>query len=162
MGTYDVALVCLNGHAVNDSTRSQPQHSSPRCKKCGQPTTDRCPDCSTPIRGYYRPEDGVYRLYKNPWHPPAYCHQCGKPYAWTERRAAAIAEAIAEVDELTEAEREKLTKSIPDVLAETPNTETAIVRFKKAIAKAGKLGGKLLYDVLTNVAAEGVVKSLSS
>jgi len=53
-----------------------------------------------------------------------------------------------------------LKESIPDAIAETPKTEIAIARFKKAIIKAGVIGGKLLTDTLSKVAAEIVVKSI--
>jgi hypothetical protein len=53
-----------------------------------------------------------------------------------------------------------LKSSIPDVLSETPGTHTAAVRFKKAIAKGGHVGGKRLYDVLTKVAVDVVAKSI--
>lgn len=154
---YDVGLVCLNGHAVNSMSRRHPDSNAKFCKDCGQPTIDACPSCQTTIRGFLHVPDVIGRCR---WDVPAYCHECGKPYPWTDRRSAALSEAIDEADELSDSEREKLKQSIPDILKETPSTDTAVARFKKAIAKAGKVSGKMLYDVTTKVAAEVVVKSL--
>jgi len=91
---------------------------------------------------------------------PMHCHECGKQYPWTQRRAGALADAIELLDELTDSEKDKLIESIPDVIQETPKTETAVARYRKAISKAGAIGGKLLTEVLVKVAAEVVVRSM--
>jgi hypothetical protein len=119
-----------------------------------------CPSCSASILGEYDSPNVAVISFRG-WKPPAHCHQCGKPYPWTERRAAALADAIDEVDELSQIERDKLKQSIPDVLSKTPGTDTAVARFKKAIKKGGDVGGKLLSDVLAKVAAEVVTKSIT-
>jgi hypothetical protein len=95
------------------------------------------------------------------WTPPGHCHACGKPYPWTERRANALAEMIAELDGLDNEDREKLTKSIPDILAETPGSDVAVLRYKKAIAKAGKVAGKTLYDLVINVAGSAIAQKFT-
>ena len=94
------------------------------------------------------------------WRPASHCHACGQSYPWTRRRSEALAEALDELHELSVDDREKLKKSIPDILAETPKSETAALRFKKAIAKAGEAGRKLLIDVLTSVATDAVKRSM--
>ena len=71
-----------------------------------------------------------------------------------------MGEMIDELDELPEPDRVKLKKSLPDIVAETPFSETAVLRFKKAAAKVGQIGGKVLMETLTKVAAEGVKKML--
>jgi hypothetical protein len=158
MGKYDVGLVCLNGHEVNSEFRSSPEFNAKFCKQCGEQTIHACPKCGVPIRGFYKVQ-GVIDL-GHSWSIPQYCHECGAAYPWRERKEKALATAIEELDELTAAERDKLKESIPDAIAETPKTEIAIARFKKAIIKAGVIGGKLLTDTLSKVAAEIVVKSM--
>ena len=116
-----------------------------------------CAKCDVPIRGYFH-MDNVIR--SGNWRPPRYCHECGAAYPWTERRREALVAAIEELDELSQDERNRLKESIPDVIQETPKTQTAVARFKKAIAKAGTVGGKVLYDVFCKVAAEVAVKSM--
>lgn len=154
---YDVGLACLNGHPVNGSAYESSEFNAKFCKRCGEPTIDACPACESKIRGYCH-VPGVISF--RGWKVPAFCHQCGAPYPWTERRKKALADAIADLEELDEGDRSKLTEAIPDVISETAGTEVATARYKKAIAKAGKLSGKLLYDVLVRVATDAVTKSL--
>lgn len=50
---YDTAQVCMNGHMVNESFLSCPQHNRKHCSACGAETTTTCPSCSSLIQGYY-------------------------------------------------------------------------------------------------------------
>jgi hypothetical protein len=151
-GEYDVGQACLNGHAITGSAGRYPEFTSKFCKECGEPTTTECPKCNKPIRGNYTQG---YSL--TSWEPPRFCHECGAPYPWTERKAVALAEAIDEL-ELPQGDRDKLKRSIPDVIQDTPKTQTAASRFGKAIGSAGQWGGKLLTEVLTKVATEAALK----
>lgn len=155
MGEYDVGMACLNGHKITGDAENSPEFAEDFCSKCGEPTITECPACKAKIRGFYRGEVSIIG-----WDLPAHCPACGKPYPWTERKAEAMAEMIDELDELSNMERERLKKSIPDVIADTPKSETAALRFKKAAAKVGQASGKLLMDVVTNVATEAVKKSM--
>lgn len=154
VGSYDVALVCLNGHEINSFSHYSPEHNTKYCEECGEPTIDVCQECDEPIRGNSLESVVLH------WTAPKHCHNCGKPYPWMKRKTDALAEAIDELDEMSESERGRLKESIPDLIQETPKTSTAITRFKKAITKGGAVGGKLLTDILSKVAAEVVVKSL--
>ena len=158
MGHYDTGMACLNGHAITCVAGSTPHRRERFCSQCGQPAIAQCPGCGEGIRGFYH-QDGVIDCAQR-WRVPAHCHNCGKPYPWTERRAAAVADLIDELECLDGKEKAKLKKSIPDIVAETPNSDAAVLRFKKAAAKVGQFGGKLLTDVLSNVAAETVKKSM--
>lgn len=156
-GKYDVAQVCLNGRAILSSVQLTPECTSKFCPECGQPTITTCQKCKTTIRGDY------YQLDADPgsWTVPAFCHECGAAYPWTERRTEALALAIDE-SELPENDRNKLTLLIPDVINDTPKTQVATSLFGKAIRSAGQFGGKLIYDVLVKVGTEFVVRSLTS
>ncbi len=156
---YDVALVCLNGHAVNDASQRSPAHNAEYCDICGEKSINACPACKTPIRGEYH-VPGVVSI-GFVWKPPAYCHACGKAYPWTERKVDALAEAIDEAEQLSPDEKAKLKQSIPDLVVETPKSNTAAAHLKSGIAKAGKTGGKLIYDVAIKVAADVVTKSIN-
>ncbi|HVC96105.1 MAG TPA: DUF2321 domain-containing protein, partial [Pirellulales bacterium] len=125
MARYDVGLVCLNGHGINSSAASSPEFNAKCCKKCGQPGVDACLKCSTKIRGSCH-IPGVVSFAS--WDVPSFCHECGAAYPWTERRSAALVEAIGELEELSDAERQHLTASVPDVLSDTPKTQTATAR----------------------------------
>lgn len=68
----------------------------------------------------------------------AYCRNCGKPYPWTKAAIEAATELIEEEEELDDIQRNKLLSSLPDIISETPKTQVAITRFKKALLAAGK------------------------
>lgn len=165
MAFYDKALICAHGHLINSAAETNPGRNSQFCPKCGEPAVGECLNCETPIRGdeYEDDFEGVEFLGPNNlgFHTiPGHCHACGKPYPWTERKAEALHEMIDELDGLSDEERAKLKGSIPDIIADTPKSETAALRFKKAVAKVGQAGGKMLMDVLTSVATEAVKKAL--
>lgn len=157
MGQYDVGLACLNGHAVNSSSSTYPEHNAKFCAHCGEPTIDKCPKCGAAIRGYYR-VDGVCSIDR--WAASAHCHECGEPYPWTKRRAEALAEAIEELDDLTAEERARLKKSVPDLINDTPKSETAVLRLRRAFAKLGSEGANLLRNIVTQVATDAVKSSI--
>jgi hypothetical protein len=155
-GEFDVGQACLNGHAITGSLTRSPELAAKFCKHCGEPTISTCPKCNKAIRGQYKNFYG-----SRGWQPPNYCHECGAAYPWTERKAAALAEAIDELGELPQEERDKLKLSIPDVVSDTPKTQTAASRFGRAITSAGQWGGKLLSDVLAKVASEAALSYMS-
>lgn len=149
----DVGQVCLNGHGITGRADRYPAYQSKFCPDCGELTILDCQKCGSAIRGH---SSGVLT---SGYNPPGFCHECGAAYPWTERRTEALVEAIEE-SELSEDERDKLKLSIPDVINDTPKTQTAVSRFDKAIRSAGQFGGKLLYDVLVKVATVAVVRSM--
>lgn len=153
---YETGQVCLNGHPTTAYFRSSPERHSKFCGECGQSTITACPKCSAEIRGAYIVPNVI--SIGGGYDPPSFCHECGAAYPWTERKSAALAEAIDELDQLSQADREKLKQSIPDVIQDTPKTQTAASRFGKAIGSAGQWGGKLLTEVLTKVATEAALK----
>ncbi|MBE3037345.1 MAG: DUF2321 domain-containing protein [Chloroflexi bacterium] len=155
MGYYAVGMACLNGHKIAGNAEGAPEFCGEFCSTCGERTITQCPVCKQNIRGYYQGGGIGYG-----WTLCAFCHACGKPYPWTVRKAEAIEEMLDELDGLSPEDREKLKKSIPDIIADTPKSETAALRFKKAIAKVGQVGGKMLLDVLTSVATEAVKKAM--
>lgn len=158
MRGYDTGMVCLNGHEVSSMAGSSPDLREEFCSQCGQKTIMACPECEATIRGYYHVPNfiGV----GEEWRAPAHCHNCGQPYPWTRRRAEALTEIVDELDELDDETRHKLKKSVPDIVADTPKSETAGLRFKKAATKVGKASGRLLTKVLMEVATEAVKKSM--
>jgi hypothetical protein len=158
---YDTALICKAGHVINSSAERNPGGNAAFCTGCGEPVIGKCENCNAPIHGEKYEEDDLPLDLGGPdnlgFHDvPAHCHACGKPYPWTLRNAEALKEILDELDGLSDEEREKLKKSIPDIIADTPNSKTAASRFKKAIVKVGQAGRKMLLEVLTRVATEAV------
>jgi len=150
---YDVAQICINGHMINPFYSSSPQFNKNFCDKCGASTISKCNYCNTPILGRYRSHitTAVFK-------PSSFCHECGKAYPWTEAKLRAAQELSDEIENLTEEERETLKKSLDDIVRDTPQTPLASTRFKKIVAKAGKVAADGLKDILVDVASEAAKK----
>ena len=155
---YDTAQICMNGHPINCMSVSSPEHNKKFCDRCGAKTITNCENCSTPIKGFYH----------NPWAirpgnlswftPRSFCDNCGKPYPWTEAKLKAAQELSDELDNLSPEEREILKKSLDDIIRDTPQTTVAANRFKKLVAKAGKVAADGFRDILVDVLSEAAKK----
>lgn len=119
MGYYDVAQICLNGHVINRTSQRNPEFNKKFCDQCGAETISACPECNAPLQGEYHVA-GVADLSLH-W-PPAdsFCHNCGKPYPWTQARLEAAEEFADILGDIPEKEREKLKQSLTDLVADTP------------------------------------------
>lgn len=152
---WDVAQVCLNGHAINDIVGLAPQLNEDRCSQCGEQTITECPACKEPIRGYLHRE-GAYRAHVKPrtFLPSAFCHKCGAPYPWTERALDAARQLVQEIEGLSSEERQELAETFPDIVSNTPKTAVASSRFKRLVGKAGGAAARSFEGVLGSVASE--------
>lgn len=157
MGTYDVALVCMNGHMINDNFLKYPEHNTAYCDKCGAATICSCLHCNTKIRGKYD-VPGV-TVFGDTTETPAYCHSCGKPYPWTEERLKAIKETI-ELSEISEQEKNEFNSNLPDIISETPRTKLAALKIKTIGAKIGKDIWAVAKDILVDIASETAKKTM--
>ncbi|MDR1338024.1 MAG: DUF2321 domain-containing protein [Rickettsiales bacterium] len=152
---YKNAAVCTNGHAItSDTSRTQVDQF---CKICGAEVTTQCKHCNANIQGYYK-VPGVVSLAK--YHPPAYCHRCGKAYPWTELKIQAAKMMIDDIEELSVEEREKMSDSIDNIIVDTPLTEVSANRIKKYLAKMGAGTANALRDILVNIASEVAIKAI--
>lgn len=153
--SYDTAQICKNGHEINSSYHQFPQFNQKFCDKCGEETTTKCSHCNTEIRGYLRGSFSV-----SPYEVPQHCHNCGKPFIWTERRLEAAREYACEFKELDSEEKEKLQESLNDLVKESPKTPLAEKRFKKIMTKVGKESYEGMKTILTDILSEAVKKSI--
>lgn len=154
---YDVAQVCQNGHVINSMARDYPNSNQDHCDKCGAATLMACPDCHTAIRGYYH-VPGVMGF--DHYTAPSFCYKCGKPLPWTATGLRAAEELAAELEGLTDEERDSLKKSLNDLVRETPSTRVAETRFKKIMKKVGKDGYESMRSILTDIVSETVRKTV--
>ncbi len=148
---YDTAQICLNGHVVNSMAGSVPGRNQKFCDKCGEPTITSCQYCTTSIRGYYHIQ-GIFGLCN--YSPPSFCHNCGKPFPWTDTAVKAAQELADTLDSLTNEERNNLKRSLDDIVRETPRTTASANKFKRLMAKAGKEAAECFKAILINVASE--------
>ena len=152
---YDTAQICGNGHVVTASFHDYPEFGKKFCSQCGQATITACANCNAEIRGSYRGSMSVRRRAA-----PGYCHECGNPYPWTRTRIDAARLLADEVGELDESEKTLLKASIDELIADTPNTPLAVVRFKKYAAKGGRELASGLKDILIDIVSETVRKGI--
>jgi hypothetical protein len=154
---YDTAQICLNGHVINTMAASSPQSNQKYCAECGAQTITVCPECNSPLRGYYH-VPGVIGFFD--YNKPSYCHNCGKPYPWTIASLEAARELADELEKLSAEERQQLKDSFPDLVKNTPKTVVAETRFKKLMKKAGAEAYDGMKSILIDVVSEAVKKSV--
>lgn len=157
MGYHNTAQICLNGHVITENHPSE--FSEKFCSKCGAETISSCLNCNTAIRGEYKVE-GVYVIGSHEMPVPAYCHNCGQPFPWTEDAIEATRILIDEEDMLSNDDKEKLKQSLPDIISETPRTALAVNRMKKACISAGSFLKDGLMQFASSFACELAKKHL--
>ena len=175
---YDTAQICTNGHVVNLMSVSRPEHNRKFCDRCGAPTITKCQNCNTPINGFYHEGpitkltadefdiDGMIEEIANPSPNTtpdyttlqSYCPDCGKPYPWTEAKLKAAQDLSDGIDNLSPEERALLKKSLDDIVRDTPQTTVAATRFKRLVAKAGKVAADGFRDILVDILSEATKK----
>ncbi len=151
MPAYDNATICINGHEIS----SRHKILNVFCDKCGAKTVTNCNHCGADIRGKEN-IPGVVNLI--PYSPPSYCYHCGNPFPWTASALEVAKELIADDDMLDNDMKEKLSNSLPDVITETPKTNLAATRMKKAISVAGKFTAEGLRQFVIDFGCE-LIKS---
>ena len=162
--SYGVIQVCVNGHVLTDQADTHDLKQN-FCATCGAPIISQCKHCHTDIKGrprYVSVIDPGYVYYNGYVSRPAFCIHCGKPYPWTEQAKEAIEEIIRFSDALSPAEKEDFQRVIPDLIVETPRSQIAILKFKTYTGKAGKAVGKMIWDILKDIASEAIKKAIFS
>ncbi len=153
MSDYYARQTCLNGHIISNSIGAPFATPQNHCGKCGERTIIECPSCNAPQRGMSK--DALGYGTKTPL---AYCPNCGKPYPWTERQRAVAAALVNEEEQLGEEEKQMLTASIPDLIADTPSTVLAATRFKRIVGKAGEGFRRAMYKFAVDFSSETAKK----
>ncbi len=157
---YDVDQVCLNGHVINDRYNESPQNNKKHCPECGELTITQCINCHADIPGYYN-STKVAALYTEP--APSYCHNCGKPYPWTENKLKAAKELIElqeQWQKLGKEEQASIEKSLADITKDTPQATVGATRLNKLLVKIGSGAGDALKQIFVDVASETAKKVL--
>jgi len=153
---YDVAQVCLNGHLITRYAASDPKATKKFCDKCGAATIVACPKCSKAIQGQRHgamPSMSASRA-------PAYCHECGNAYPWTEQRLADAQQLADEEANFNPDEREQFRTSLQALTRDTASAPLAVSRFKKLVIRSGHLVSDGLRDILVDVLSEAVKKQI--
>jgi hypothetical protein len=155
---YLTALVCEEGHLITDRAEKSPLGTVPFCQRCGSQTLSKCPSCSAPIRGdYWAP--GVLAM-KSSYRKATYCYNCSAPMPWTANALEAAEALAADLDTLSEEERETLQGTLSDLLADTSMTKVSAGRFKRLMVKAGGGAIDTFHDLLVDVMSEAAKKAI--
>ncbi len=154
---YYTAEVCQNGHSTTSMVERSPELRATYCERCGAQTITQCPHCNAMIRGWYH-VPGV--ISAAPYIPPAFCHECGNPFPWTERAREAAKEIARDSKALSEAEVEELDGAIRDLSADSSRTPLAVSRFRKLTAKMGTEGAGLVRAVIAGVISAAAKSAL--
>lgn len=154
--SYDIALICSNGHVVNSYSAKYPEDNANYCSKCGAKTIDKCTECSKPIKGHAVGEFGYMSKYER----PAFCQYCGCPFPWTKKAIKNTKLIIQEEKAFSEEQIENLISSLPDVITETPGTNLASIRIKKALTVAGKFTAEGIRQFVIDFGCELAKKSI--
>lgn len=157
MGVYRMAEVCPNGHVSTSSADTSPELREKFCSSCGEPTMMNCPSCSSTIRGYYYVE-GVFGL--GGYTPPAHCHNCGSAFPWTARKVDSAVELVEVGGGLDDAELAQLRTDLTELTKDSPKTQVASLRFKKAMSKAGSSVAQGVRDIVVDVLSEAAKKAI--
>lgn len=170
---YYSAQICLNGHVRNDTldldNAGEQNHAYPWCTQCGEKNIIVCTYCQATIHGRQAviyPSGNDFSGYVQRRMPgssskrPAFCHNCGKPYPWTERALEAARELIDETEDYPDEDKEKLKQSLPDLVSDTPKTAVAVSRLKKWLPIAGQALGTALREVMVGVITDAAKKQL--
>lgn len=160
---YEDGVVCENGHWINRYGQSCPERTSAACPQCGARAINTCATCQAPVRGAKTPEPAhgitVVSL-QRPAPPGCYCYNCGSPYEWTDRAMAAARDLIAMETNVSDEERAALSAEVPNLFSEGPRTAVAMHRLRAFLGKAAPATAQALRELLVDVVAETVKRSL--
>lgn len=157
--SYYVAQICQNGHIITDTYNSSGKKKGEHfCRKCGEKTITKCPECNTNIRGRWVTSWQSTGEFRRLVCTPKFCHHCGVSYPWTIRNEDAAKELISTLTELSEKDRQQLSDDLPDLISESPRTEVVANKFRLTIGKLSGMMKDLLYNLTVDIASETAKK----
>jgi hypothetical protein len=157
---YDVMEVCLNGHKITGSVKSEPFRHENFCKECGEKTISACQSCNSAMRGDRHIRGNRHFAGQTiSADLPRYCIECGSAYPWqvagVENFKQILRESQLGVEDLQEAEA-----TLPDIVRNTPKTESSSLKLKRIMGKVGKPIYDVAIKVITDIASESAKKTL--
>ena len=158
MGKFCTAQVCLNGHVATSAADRNPELKEQYCSQCGEPTLTKCNSCESPIRGDYH-VDGVFS-FGGVYLPPAFCHNCGEAFPWTERRIESAVELLQAGADLPSEELEQFRADLNELSKDGPRVQVAAIRFNKTMAKVGASLPSGVRTVIIDVVSEAAKKAI--
>ena len=158
MGSYRVAEVCLNGHVSTSRADTIPERREKFCSHCGEPTTTQCTVCNSSVRGYYD-VPGVITL-GAVYEPPAFCHNCGSSFPWTERKILSAVELVEHDASLSPEEIQQFRSDLTELTKDSPKTQIASLRFKNVMSKVGSSVASGVREIIVGVLSDAAKKAI--
>lgn len=156
--SYYTGLACMNGHAVTGTLEDMPACAARFCSRCGERTISACATCGTHIHGDYVPPKGYLHIVRE-YEPPAFCHNCGSPYSWTQRGLTA-ARGLIDESVLEDSDKETLLGSLDALTRDTPETPGAVLRYKRISTKMGEEAVGALKSILIALVTDAARRQL--
>lgn len=153
MGYYRTAKICQNGHMITNNVESSENHDK-FCSKCGAETITQCRFCRAAIHGIYIVPGYIGKYPPTP--VPSYCHNCGKPYPWTEAFLKNADEMVDMFDELSAEQKQQLKETFPDLIVKNPRSELAALKAAKLINGLTSFGK----DIFVKLLQDNIIQSL--
>ena len=171
--TYNLkSAICEKGHLQLSTLHFYEVYPNSYCKECGSKIIDKCPHCDAEIQGgvaYHRTgrESVVYNTlttktqkYANDT-VPKYCHNCGKPYPWTEEFLNVYKETLSLALENETELQNKIYNATEELVKNNFDLKSPMANFFKLLLnKAGDLAKDVVVDTLSSVASEQFLQFL--
>lgn len=92
--------------------------------------------------------------------PPAYCHNCGRAFPWTERKVDAATDLVEISGKLSSEELAQFRADLSEMTKESPRLLVASTRFKQTMAKVGSAVAGGVRDIVVDVLSEAAKKAI--
>ena len=159
-GYYRESVICENGHRISYSN-TPGEKFDPYCSKCGSPTTNKCLECGTTIKGkYYNPSILDLRGYDSPI--PFYCTVCSSEYPWTSKLIENSNMVLQMDSNISDDDKNKLQEDIPKLVKDTPDAKIAAYNFKEIMKSANPSTVDMFKDIFINLVSDILFKIMFS
>lgn len=170
------SAICKKGHLQTSILGFSEKYENLYCKECGSEIIDVCPNCNSIIQGgtfevkkeielyntdffspgYYEKE---YRIPTS--YIPKYCHNCGKPYPWTEDFLNTYKDALSLVLGNEKELQNKIYNATEELVKNNFDLKSPMATFFKLLLnKAGDLTKDVVVNTLSSVASEQFLQFL--
>lgn len=152
---YDSALICLNGHIVNDSTNECKEKNSNYCTLCGEDTISVCDKCKAIIRGTLFTNERPFESIET---APNFCFQCGNPFPWLVKKIETALEIVIQSPGNENINREELKNDLLELTKDTPSTSLAALKINKVKKNIAENTLKIFNNLLVEIVSETAKK----